>query len=74
MVINCTAEVETISQEIDVMVAAAGKYLGTQDLTSNELQDVLKGGVLTSQAVSSGLLMSLGGNCREVPGCMRFYC
>jgi hypothetical protein len=33
MVINCTAEMECKSQEIDFVVAAAEKYLGLGDLT-----------------------------------------
>jgi hypothetical protein len=51
MVINCIAEMECESQKINVMVAAAKMYLGIQDLTSEELQGVLRGGVLSSRAV-----------------------
>ena len=38
------------SQNIDVVVAAAENYLGIPDLTLEELQGVLSGGVLSSQA------------------------
>jgi hypothetical protein len=41
---------ERESQRIDVVVAAAEKYLGIPDLTSEKLQGVLTGGVLFSQA------------------------
>ena len=41
MVINCTAEMERKSQKIDVMVAAAEKYLGVRGFTAEELQGVL---------------------------------
>ena len=51
MVINCIAEMECESQKIDVMVAAEKMYLGIQDLTSEELQGVLRGGVPSSRAV-----------------------
>ena len=34
MVINCTAGIECKSQKIEVVVAAAEKYLGVRDLTS----------------------------------------
>ena len=36
---------ERKSQKIEVLVAAAEKYLGVQDFTSEELQGVLSGGV-----------------------------
>ena len=35
------------SQKIEVVLAAAEKYLGIRDLTSEELQGVLNGGVLS---------------------------
>ena len=34
MVINCTAGMERRSQKIEVVVAAAERYLGVRDLTS----------------------------------------
>ena len=37
MVINCTAQIERKSQQIDLVVAAAEMYLGVRDLTSEEL-------------------------------------
>jgi hypothetical protein len=55
MVINCTAEMERKSQKIDVVVAAAEKFLGVGDLTSEELQGVLSGSVPSSQVVGLGL-------------------
>ena len=51
MVINCTKEMKHKLQKIDVVVAAAEKYLGIQVLTSEGLQGVLGVGVLFSQAV-----------------------
>lgn len=51
MVINCTAEMECKSQRIDVVVAAPEKYLGIRELTSEEFQGVLSGGVPSSQVV-----------------------
>ena len=51
MVINCTAGIERKSQKIEVVVAAAERYMGVQDLTSEELQGVLSGGVTSFQAV-----------------------
>ena len=50
MVVNCTAEMECKSQRIDVVVAAAEKYLGVQDFTAEELQGVFNNSVLSSQA------------------------
>jgi hypothetical protein len=47
MVINCTAGMEWKSQKMEVVVAAAERYLG--DLTSEELQGVLSGGVPSFQ-------------------------
>ena len=45
MVINCTIEMEHKWQKIDIVVAAAEKYLGVQDLTtSEELQSGLSSG------------------------------
>ena len=38
MVINCTTEMECKSQKIYVVVAAAEKYLGVQNVTAKELQ------------------------------------
>jgi hypothetical protein len=38
MVINCTTEMEPKSHKIDVVVAAAKKYLGVQGFTAGELQ------------------------------------
>ena len=35
------------SQIIEIVVAAAKRYLGVPDLTSEELQGVLSGGVLS---------------------------
>ena len=54
MVINCTAEIEHKSQKKYVVVAAAEKYLGVRDFTSEELQHVLSGSVQSSQAVGLG--------------------
>ena len=51
MVINCTAGMECNSQKITFVVAAAERYLGVQDLTSEELEGVLSGGVPSFQAV-----------------------
>jgi hypothetical protein len=51
MVINCITEMECKTQKIDVVVAAAEKYLGLRDLTSKELQGLLGGSVPSSQAV-----------------------
>lgn len=34
MVVNCTAAIERKSQRIDVVVAAAEKYLGLRDFTA----------------------------------------
>jgi hypothetical protein len=45
IVINCTAEMERKSQKIDVVMAAAEKYLSIRDLTSEEIQGLLSGGV-----------------------------
>ena len=45
MVINCTAEMEHKSQKMYVVVAAAEKYLGIQDFTSEKLQSMLSSGV-----------------------------
>ena len=42
MVINCTALMERKSQKIEGVVAAAERYWGVRDLTSEELQGVLK--------------------------------
>jgi hypothetical protein len=42
---------ERKSQKIDIVVAAAEKYLGIRDLTSEELHGVLRGVVPSSQAV-----------------------
>jgi hypothetical protein len=41
---------ERQSQKIEVVVAAAEKYLGVRDLTSEELQGLLSGCVLSFQA------------------------
>ena len=51
MVINCTAVMESKLQKIKVGVAAADKYLGMRDLTSEDLQGVLSGGVPSFQTV-----------------------
>jgi predicted methyltransferase MtxX (methanogen marker protein 4) len=51
MVINCTAEMEPKSKNVDVVVAAAEKYLIIRDLTSEEFQGVLSGCVPSSQVV-----------------------
>ena len=51
MVINCTAGMDQKSQKIEVVVAAAEKYLGVRDLTAEELQDVLSGDVPSFQGV-----------------------
>ena len=40
---------ERKSQKIEVVVAAAERYLGVRDLTSDELQGVLSGGVPSFQ-------------------------
>jgi hypothetical protein len=48
MVINCTAGMKRKLQKIEVVVAAAEKYLG---VTLEELQGVLSGGVLSFQPV-----------------------
>ena len=40
MVIHCTAGMECKLQKIEVVVAAAERYLGVRDLTSEELQGV----------------------------------
>jgi hypothetical protein len=37
LVVNCTAETEYKSQRIDVVVAAAEKYLGVRDFTALNL-------------------------------------
>ena len=50
MVINFTTRTESKSQKIDVVVAAAERYLGVRYFTSEELQGV-NGGVLSFQAV-----------------------
>ena len=50
MVINCTTELKRKSQKIDV-VAAAEMYLTVRNVTSEEFQGVLRGGVPSSQAV-----------------------
>ena len=50
IVINCTAGMESKSQKIEVVVAAAERYLDVRDLTS-ELWGVLSGGVPSFQAV-----------------------
>ena len=54
MVINCTAEMECMSQKIDFVVAAAEKYLGVRYLTSEELHGVWSGSVPSSQAIGLG--------------------
>jgi hypothetical protein len=41
MVVNCTTGREHKSQRIDVVVAAAEKYLGVGDFTAEEFQGVL---------------------------------
>jgi hypothetical protein len=51
MVINFTAGTERKSQKMEVVVAAAERYLGVRDLTSEELQGVLSGGVPSFQVV-----------------------
>ena len=51
MVINCTAGMERKSQKIEVDMAAVEGYLGVRDLTSEELQGVLSGGVTSFQVV-----------------------
>ena len=51
MVINCSAGMERKSQKNLVVVAATEKYLGVRDLTSEELQGVLSGGVPSFQVV-----------------------
>ena len=51
MVINCTAEMESKLQKIYVVVEVTGRYLGIRDLTPEELQRGLSGGVPSSQAV-----------------------
>ena len=51
MVINSTAGMERKSQKIEVVVKAVEEYLGVRDLTSEQLQGVLSGGVLSFQAV-----------------------
>ena len=51
MVINCTAGMERKLQEIEVVVAAAERYLGVRDFTSEEFQGVLSGGVPSFQVV-----------------------
>ena len=50
MVVNCTAGMESKSQRIDVVVAAADKYLGVLNFPAEELQDVLNDSVPSSQA------------------------
>ena len=54
MVIDCTAEFEHKSQNVDVVVAAAEKHLGVGDFSAEELQGVLNDGVPFSQG--SGLV------------------
>ena len=51
MVINCTAGMECKLQNIEVVVVAAESYLGVRDLTEEEVQGVLVGGVLSFQTV-----------------------
>ena len=51
MVINCTAEKERKSQKTDGMVAAAEKWLGIRDMTSEELQSLLRDSVPYSHAI-----------------------
>jgi hypothetical protein len=50
MVINCTALMEWKSQKIDVVVAAAQNYFGVRDFSADDLQEVLREGVPSSQA------------------------
>lgn len=52
MVINCTALMERKSQKIYVVVAAAEKYFGVRDFSAEELQEVLREGVPSSQTDS----------------------
>ena len=54
MAISCTAEMEHKSQKINVVVAAAEKYLGVRDMNSKELQGVLSGRFPSSQVVGLG--------------------
>ena len=42
---------ECKSQNIEFVVAAAERYVGVQDLTSEELQGVLSGGVPSLQVL-----------------------
>ncbi|XP_071219300.1 F-box only protein 15-like [Salvelinus alpinus] len=49
MVINCTAGMEQKLQKIEFVAAAAERFLGVRDLTSEELQDVLSGDVPSFQ-------------------------
>ena len=51
MVVNCTAGMKRKSQKIAVVVAAAERYFGMRDLTSEELQGVLSGRVPSFQTV-----------------------
>ena len=51
MVINCTAGMERKLQKIEVVVAAAERYLDVRDLTSEELEGVLIGDVPSFQVV-----------------------
>ena len=50
MFVNCTTGMERKSKRTDVVVAALEKYLGIQDFTAEELQDVLNNSVSSSQA------------------------
>lgn len=53
-VINCSAQTEKRTEKIKIIVKAAEKYLGIKGLVWEEVEEILNGGITSTQALAWG--------------------
>ena len=54
MVINCAIEIKGKSERIKMVLNAARKFLGIEDITGEDLDSTLREGCVTTQTTGSG--------------------
>ena len=55
MVINCAVDIQSKSERIKMVLEAARRYLDVLDVTGEDLDNILREGVVSSQALGAGV-------------------